>query len=122
MNELTEKLVKQAAKKYKSLAKKNDAEFREAIRIEHWNLMVDKLGVDFKKRSMALLNIYRPDFFDNDGYIHEFADMTFNLDHHLSCLAIRVMNRKINRESCLQLHNDWGDLPSKLADPQMRMF
>jgi hypothetical protein len=122
MNELTEMLVRKTARKYKTLAKRNDAEFREAVRIEHWSLMIDRLGVKLKQRAMDLLSQFRPEFFDNDGYIKEFADMVFDLDCCLSNLAIRVMNRKVNRDKNLKLTYDWGDLPEKIANPQMRLF
>ena len=122
MNELTEMLVRKSAKRYKALAKRNDADFREAVRILHWNLMIDRVGVRLKQRAMALMSLFRPEFFDEDGYINEFADLDFNLDHRLSWLAVRVMKRKVEREAALQLYYDWGDLPVMIADPQLRMF
>jgi hypothetical protein len=122
MNELTEMLVRKSAKRYKALAKRNDSDFRQAVRIEHWNLMVDRYGAGLKQRAMALMSLFRPEFFDEDGYIHEFADLVFNLDHRLSWLAVQVMERKVARETALQLYYDWGDLPVMIADPQLRMF
>lgn len=122
MNELTEMLVRKSAKRYKALAKRNDADFREAVRILHWNLMIDRVGVRLKQRAMVLMSLFRPEFFDEDGYINEFADLDFNLDYRLSWLAVRVMKRKVEREAAMQLYYDWGDLPVMIADPQLRVF
>jgi len=120
MNELTRELVTATAKANKRLAKRNDAEFREAVRIEHWNLMIDLHGARLKNRAMNLLEVWRPEFFDAEGYIHDFADICFDLDNKISWVAVRVLKRKIGREESLQLHTDWGDMPVLIADPQLR--
>jgi len=122
MNTLTENLVRKIAKENKAMAKRNDADFREVMRIEHWNLMLDRYGVDLKQRAMELLSITRPEFFDQDGYLYEYADMVFDLDRLISCLAVRVMQRKIKRNPDLQLQTDWGDLPALIADPQLKLL
>ena len=84
--------------------------------------MIDRYGVDLKQRAMQLLSLFKPEYFDAEGFIYEFADICFDLDRKISCLAVRVMQRKIRRESDLQLDTDWGDLPVLTVDPQLRLL
>lgn len=122
MNEITKKLVIKTARQHKALAKRNDSDFSYAVNVYHWEEMIDRFGADLKFRSLHLLSLFRPDFFDEDGYIYEFADMVFDLDRVLSWIAVRVLERKIERTPELQLHFDWNDLPVRIADPQMKLF
>jgi hypothetical protein len=75
-----------------------------------------------KERAMELFQVFRPEMFDEDGYIHEFADMVFDIDRCLSERVRKVLWRKVAREPDLQLNKAWGDLPRLTVDPQLELF
>jgi hypothetical protein len=122
MNEITRALVIETAMKHKAAAKRNDYEFHHLMKTAHWDHMVATFGVRFYFRFCHLLSLFRPEFFDKDGYIREFADFVFDLDREISLRVAGLIERKIAREHECQFTDDWGDLPRLTADPQLELF
>lgn len=121
MNELTEKIVVETAKKYKRYAERNDSYFRHLVIVEHWEHCLYTWGWKLKQRSLELFRLWHPECFDGE-FIQDYHRIGFDLDMRLSEIACRVIRRKIEREPELQLCFDWGDLPVRTVKPQMEMF
>ena len=122
MNEITRALVIETAKKHKASAKKNEYDFYHLVKTAHWDHMVATFGVRFYFRFCHLLALFRPEFFDKDGHIREFADFVFDLDKQISLRVASLIDRKIAREPECQFTPDWGDLPRLTAEPQLELF
>lgn len=122
MNEITRVLVLKVAREHKAVAKRNDSDFRWLVDIAHWDYLIGLYGVDIRERAQELMRAFRPELFDSDGFISQKADRDFDLDYHLSNIAVRVLQCRIDRDPALRLTYDWGDLPKLTAEPQLRLF
>ena len=122
MNQLTRSLVIQTAKKYKSAAKKNDSNFLHLLESAHWNEIVGRYGFEIQCRAMRLIAFSRPELFDSDGYIKSYDNQVYDLELEISRICVRIIERKIQRDPELRLDLDYGDLPERIADPQLVLF
>ena len=122
MNQLTRSLVIQTAKKYKSAAKKNDSDFGYLLGLVHWDNLINRLGPELQSRAMRLFARYHPELFDSDGYIKSYDNQVYDLELEISRLCVRIIERKIQRDPELRLDLDYGDLPERIADPQLVLF
>ena len=120
MNALTRQIVTQVAQENKALARRNDDGFRFRVREAHWAEMIARYGWQMKVRALELWKIYHPEHFEGE-FLRDYDPRVFDLDVALSHIVSRVLGRKIKRTPDLQLF-DWGDLPQRVAEPQMALF
>jgi len=124
MNEITERVVREVAMGNKAVARRNDITFDFLVRDAHWDELVRRYGWRLKERALVIWRWYHPEMFElgSDGvwYLRDYVGQVFDVDLALSGVVGRVLRRKCKREVALQLE-DWGDLPVRLVDPQIRM-
>lgn len=121
MNEITQTVVAQAARDHKAEAKRNGEKFTHLVQVYHWDEIINRAGWQLKSRALQIWEWFHPELFV-DGILDDGAGpWAFDVDVALSRLVVRVLERKIKRDPELKLE-DWGDLPQRVADPQLRMF
>ena len=124
MNEITIESVNRAVKISKSEAKKNGHDFEYIVLNQHWEIMIEKFGWKIKQRFLYKFQKLRPDFFvwDHDDWIiDDGTTKGFCIDKNISERTMQIMKRIIARNPELQLE-DYGDLPVRIAQPQLTMF
>ena len=123
MNELTRELVIEVATKHRNtIIKHGVGAIGWTLQAHYENHMIAKYAVDLKFRAMEIYRWFHPEYFDSEGYLHEFADMVFDVDNQLSSMAIRVLWRRVRRDPALQLSDGWGELAQFTAQPQLSLF
>jgi len=122
MNQLTRSLVIQTVKRHKSAAKKNNSDFGHLLGVAHWNEVINRLGPELQSRAMRLFARFHPELFDSDGYIKSYDNQVYDLQVKISRICVRIIERRIQRDPELRLDLDYGDLPERIADPQLVLF
>lgn len=117
MNALTMTLIQETARANKVAAKNNGDQFCWLMRCAHEGYLIAEIGYRLKQRALDLFRQFHPEFFDGE-FIQDYHRIGFDLDVELSEIAARVMWRKVDRDPALQLVEDYGDLPERIAEPQ----
>lgn len=116
MNELTKRVVTKTVDEYKYLAKQNDYDFRCKVEQAYWIEIHSLITVELLYRFYHLMSVLYPECMDDDE-----LPKSYKLEERISDKLISMVNRVIDRHWWLQL-DDYGDLPQRLAQPQMKLF
>jgi len=108
MNELTRRLVTESALKNKRLALANDTAFAMFVDGAYWLEIMYQVGIGMKERAMHLYQLFKPERFDEEGFLQHFND-----DIIISAITERRINVYVASRPELQLE-DWGDLPQRV--------
>lgn len=119
MNELTHRLVSDAASKYKSAAAKNDAEFHFIVYNAYCDHIVDVVASELMLRACRLWRAFHPEHFDEDGFLLDYEACIYDIELRLSDMVMRMAWRIVERTPSLKL-DDWNAIPQ--ASVQLRLF
>jgi len=111
MNDITRRAVETAVKENKKLAERAAASsglaramFADRVLSAWSDEILLTLGVPLKERALSLFLVYRPECFE-DGYL-----VDYDLDVIISERVERMIERKIEADDRLQMHDDYIDL------------
>lgn len=118
MNALTRRLVTEVALAHKAAARANDWQFAGLVEEAYWIELHGELGWRMREKLLDMARRDNPEAFDEDGVI-----ISLRVDLEVSRLlsAYLVSDRFLRRHPEWELHHDWGDLPVRLAEPQMEL-
>lgn len=116
MNDITRQIVTNTARKYKRLAGENGHDFYLKVQEAYHIYLMGEIGYRRKERALRLFHIFRPDVFDQAGYLMDCTRRGYEIDVCISRIAIDSMYR------LAPPLDDYGNLPVKIAKPQMTMF
>ena len=123
MNDITRRAVEIAAKENKKLAERAAASaglaravFSDRVLSAWSDEILLTLGVPLKERTLSLFMVYRPDCFE-DGFL-----IDNDLDVMISERVERMIERKIEADDYLQMHDDYIDLLMQIIPVQLAMF
>lgn len=120
MNKITRDLVINTAVEHKAAAQKNGSDFLHFVKRNHVNWLIAEHGWIYKQRAVELFRQFHPEVYDGE-FIQDYHQLGFDLDMCLSEIAMRCLWRTVVRNPDLQV-DEWGDLPAKIANPQMSLF
>jgi len=119
MNDLTKRLLAEAAKKYKTLAERNDADFHFHVYNAYCDHIIDVLGSGLMLRACRLLKLFSPQYFDPDGYLLDYVPCVYNVELKLSAMVMRMAWKIVERTPELKL-DEWDEVPG--MNQQLTLF
>lgn len=121
MNALTRRLVTETAKANKAAARENGQRFADLVSEAWWTYILGKYGWRIQQKLLAMARIECPKMFDEDGDLLNYIPWISDWEFSLSDRIVQRLGERAERDPELRL-DDWGDLPRRIAEPQMELF
>lgn len=108
MNDITSRAIRLVADENKSAAERliqgrHEGYFIFQVQARHWMLLVAEHGVSLKERALRLFRAFRPDCFDDEGFLKTGGADDIDLDFEISMIVNRFLEKMLEGDSELQL-------------------